>query len=155
QRLSISSLPPFAAKKQIVYNKEVMESAFRELLINAMKYSEKADSIYVIFFMKDSYLEIKILNPAYKNQDDSIGITGVHENMIFEPFYRMSTVSHEGYSMEEFGAGIGLTVVKRVIENHGADISIYTLKNHTENGNERDVSVSIRFPYVENSNHKE
>lgn len=148
QRLSVSSLPRFANEKCLIFNKEVIDSAFIELLINAMKYSEAADTIYVIFFVKDNFLEVKILNPAYKNQDNTVGITGTHEMMIFEPFYRMSTVSHEGYYMEEFGAGIGLTVVKKIMQKHGADISIYTVQNYTGKSNEKDVSVTIRFPYT-------
>ena len=150
QRVVISSLPASAKHKQIYYEKDIMSAAFNEILINAMKYSGKKDKIFIIFFSTDTFLEMKILNPAYKNQDGTIGITGSNEMMVFEPFFRMSTVSNEGYTMEEFGAGVGLTVVKKIMEKHGAEINIYTVKNYSaENTHDQDVCVTLRFPYHE------
>ena len=150
QRIVISSLPASAKHKKIFYEKDIMSSAFNEILINAMKYSEKKDKIFIIFFSTDTFLEMKILNPAYKNQDGTVGISGNNEMMVFEPFYRMSTVSNEGYTMEEFSAGVGLTVVKKIMEKHDAEINIYTVKNYSaENTHDQDVCVTLRFPYQE------
>ncbi len=152
QKLSVSSIPNSASQYEIIFQKERMEMAITELLLNAMKYSGENDQIYIILFIKEKHFEIKFLNPAYKNQDDSFGISGANEQMIFEPFYRLSPVSYEGYYLEEFGAGIGLSVVKKIIEQHGAEINIFTIKNFLTQGDEKDVSVSIRFPLQSVSN---
>ncbi len=146
QKLSISSLPRISMNREILFNREMIEAAFTELLINSMKYSNESDLIYIVLFLKDDFFEMKFLNPAYANSDGSVGIAGANEQMVFEPFYRLSAISFDGYTLEEFGAGIGLTVVKKILELHRAEINIFTIKNFLPGSNEIDVSVSIRFP---------
>ncbi|MBE7412504.1 MAG: response regulator [Leptospiraceae bacterium] len=153
QKLVVSSIPKSILNAKIIFNRELMESAILELLINAMKYSNNIETIYLIVFVKEKILEIKIINPAHHNQDGTIGISEEHQDKVFEPFYRISTVSHEGYFLEEFGAGIGLSVVKKIIELHKGEFRIFTIKNNNvQNKSEYDVSVSIRFPLLEIEN---
>lgn len=148
QKLSISSIPAGAKTKRVLYNREAMQSVFSELLINAMKYSETGDTIYVIFFLHEKNVDIKILNPAYPNQDGTVGIVGSNETMIFEPFFRLSNVAVEGYYMEEFSAGIGLAVVRKILEKHGASINIFTVKDHQRNRQGSDISVTVSLPFL-------
>ncbi|HMV80862.1 MAG TPA: response regulator [Leptospiraceae bacterium] len=148
QKLSISSIPSGARTKKVLFDREAMRSVFSELLINAMKYSEFGDTIYVIFFIHDKNVEIKILNPAYPNQDGTVGIAGNNETMIFEPFFRLSNVAVEGYYMEEFSAGIGLAVVRKILEKHNSSINIFTVKDHQRNRQGSDISVTVSLPFL-------
>jgi len=152
QKISVSSLPPGFHDRTIRFDREKMKLAFIELLINAMKYSRRNDHIFVISFIRQGYLEFKVLNPAYRIEGSSDpGITGKNEVMVFEPFYRMSAVTDESYTLEEFSSGLGLSVVKKIIDLHQASIFIYNVRNHMEPEREYDVCVTIRFPLLKTS----
>lgn len=147
QKIIISQLPISVEKQKIIFHKEKMKLVIHELLINAMKYSDKGDEIYVLFFCNPSHFEIKILNKAYKTIDKTVGITGKNETRVFEPFYRLHHTVDENYNMERFKFGLGLTVVKKILQLHDADISIYTMTDNIK-GAQDDVCVWIRFPFM-------
>ncbi|MCB1191929.1 MAG: response regulator [Leptospiraceae bacterium] len=147
QKIIISSLPYSIENQKIIFQKKKMELVIQELLINAMKYSQKEDEIYVLFFYTSTHFEIKILNKAYKTIDGSYGITGKNETRVFEPFFRLHYTVDESYDLEKFKFGLGLTVVKKILQLHGADISIYTITDNIK-GNQNDVCAWIRFPFI-------
>ncbi len=147
QRISLSNFPPHAAKNKIVYNKNKMAIVFNELFINSMKYSQQNDKIYVMFFMKDAFFELKILNPAYASDHGIIGIKGNDEKNVFEPFYRMSAMMDDVFTpFEDFSYGLGLPVIKKILSLHKADIFLYTVKNLSMGGRNEDVCATLRFP---------
>jgi response regulator of citrate/malate metabolism len=150
QNIFIGQLADSSCSGYISYDKEKMKMVFKELLINSMKYSHSGSSIYVLLFIKEKHLEVKILNPACENNDGTVGITGKNETMVFEPFYRLSSVVDDNYIEEEIGYGLGLTVTKKIIDLHNANIFIYTVKNHLHSKKELDVCVTIRFPLFHN-----
>lgn len=150
QNISVSSLPQSISKRKLYFDRENIMISFKELLINAMKYSEKEDQIYIMFFKKESYFEIKILNPAYPNDDGTVGITADNERYVFEPFFRLSTIVDENFAREEqFGYGLGLPIVKKIILQHNANIFIYTVKNLSLGTQGNDISVTLRFNLLE------
>ncbi len=149
QRLVMGSLPDAAARGDVIYNRDMMRTVFKELFINAMKYSANGDSLFGLMMLKDNHLEIKFLNPAYPHNGSEPGIHGPNETLIFEPFFRLSSVMDERYSsMEEFSHGLGLPVVKKILELHRASIFVHTIKNHAAMEREYDVCVTIRLPLV-------
>lgn len=89
--------------KQIIYN----------LLSNALKYSKKNGEVLVnLRFLKDNIIiEIK---------DNGIGISEKDLPFIFERFYR----SDESRDKNTGGAGIGLTIVKNIVEAHNGTIKV-------------------------------
>lgn len=89
--------------KQIIYN----------LLSNSLKYSKKNGEVLVTLnFLKDNIiLEIK---------DNGIGISEKDLPFIFERFYR----SDESRDKNTGGAGIGLTIVKNIVEAHKGTIKV-------------------------------
>lgn len=147
QTLIMSSIPTFGKNKYILFNQEQMKSAINELLINAMKYSEVADSIFILFFSHDNEFEIIIINKARKNEDNTFGVDPIHEYLIYEPFYRINNVAHEGYIFEEFPSGMGLSVVRWIVEKHNASITIRNI-NYFDDESGKDVCASIRFKYL-------
>ncbi|MCB1189207.1 MAG: response regulator [Leptospiraceae bacterium] len=148
QKIIVSNLPHSVENQKIIFVEDKMELVFQELLINAMKYSGEGDEIYVLFFYTSIHLEVKILNKAYQIIDGSYGITGKNETRVFEPFYRLHSALDETYELEKFKFGLGLTVVKKILQLHKADISIYTIPNNIKE-NQNDVCVWIRFPFIE------
>lgn len=78
-----------------------------------MKYNRKGGSISISSSCRDNICEIRI-------QDTGNGIPQEELPLIFEPFYRVN----KSRSRKTGGAGLGLSVVKAIIERHGWDISV-------------------------------
>ncbi|WP_411821858.1 ATP-binding protein [Leptospira sp. 'Mane'] len=147
QKISASGLPSGLSNSSLRCNPEKMKNVVRELLVNAMKYSRENDIIYIIFFLKENFLELKILNPAYENPDGSVGVTGKHEQLVFEPFYRISSVVDDNYAKyEQFRFGLGLSLVRKIMEQHNANIEIYTIENNIRENKANEVCITLRFP---------
>ena len=148
QRIILSDAPKRSMGKSVLFDREMLETMIRELFINAMKYTEKKENIYVLIFNADKGLDIKIVNRASKNEDGTVGIDNVHEHLVFEPFYRINNVAFEAYKKEEFTAGIGLSVVKGIVARHNGAISMRNINNYMGTGLDKDVVVSLLFRYV-------
>jgi signal transduction histidine kinase len=54
---------------------------------------------------------------VYRMQDNGVGIAGHHRDKIFEIFHRL----HPGKGT---GEGLGLTIVKRILDKHNGEIWI-------------------------------
>lgn len=146
QKVSLGKFPPNAGHLHIRLDKEDMRLALKELVINALKYSREKDNIYFMFFLKDDYFEIKILNPAYANEDGSVGIKGNEEKNVFEPFYRLSTIMDDSYYVhEDFSYGLGLPIIKQIISLHQASVFLYTVRNLSMETRSEDVCATVRF----------
>ena len=91
-----------------------MMLAIRNLLDNALKYSDNAQSQHVceiLFQVKNNVLEISI-------KDFGKGIKKEEIPKLTEPFYRADKEN------DIKGFGIGLTIVKKVIEAHSGKLII-------------------------------
>jgi two-component system, OmpR family, phosphate regulon sensor histidine kinase PhoR len=53
-------------------------------------------------------------------EDRGLGIRSVDVAHIFEPFYR----GHEAVAAQIKGSGVGLSLVKQIVEAHGGRISV-------------------------------
>ncbi len=81
------------------------------LLSNAIKYSTDIKKIFIRLFRKTDQIYIEI-------EDSGMGIPEDKLSRIFEPFYRIEQKDNIS------GTGLGLTVVKEIIEAHnGTNIS--------------------------------
>jgi len=89
--------------KQVVVN----------LLSNAIKYSKEETSINIEVFEKRDVIGFYI-------QDRGIGISEEELPYIFERFYR----ADKSRNRSTGGAGIGLTIVKSIVETHGGRVSV-------------------------------
>ncbi|MBW7857400.1 MAG: response regulator [Leptonema sp. (in: Bacteria)] len=148
QRIIVSDLK-FDRPVSIEANIKLLEVAMNELIVNAMKYSSEKSEIYVLIFVKDNYLELKILNPEPTSVSDKQRIAGNSEYLIFEPFYRLHTTVDESYSTEKFPLGMGLTVVKKIIELCNGSISVSRIDNHAANTKLPEVCFTTRFPLID------
>lgn len=92
---------------------DILELAFMNLLDNAAKYSKPSAQISIII---ESIPEEKI---RITISDKGIGIPPQDLEHIFERFYTVD----KAHSRKLGGAGLGLSIVKTIIENHNGSIS--------------------------------
>jgi len=90
---------------------EKMKQAIGNLLSNAIKYSTDTKKISIRLFQKSDHICIEV-------EDRGIGIAEDKLSRIFEEFYRIE--QKESIS----GTGLGLTVVKEIVEAHNGTISV-------------------------------
>jgi len=92
-------------------DKSLMRIAFENLIKNAWKYSSKSEN---------TFIEIGVKNCSEQRhffvKDNGTGFDMKDAQRIFEPFQR----AHP--DKDYMGAGIGLSIVKRIIEKHGGRI---------------------------------
>ena len=86
---------------------------FSNLFTNALKYSSKASFPQVIIDAKESATHIE-----YSISDNGIGIIEADKEKIFNLFTRSDEVA------DYEGTGVGLSIVKRIMEKHEGEISV-------------------------------
>ena len=104
--------------------RQELARAFNNVLINALAFTPAGGKISVLISQKGKTVEIEI-------QDTGIGIPAKDLPHIFDPFYKVSrldgaqktaTALDAGEKRE--GAGLGLALVKKIIEGHGGKVKI-------------------------------
>jgi CheY-like chemotaxis protein len=83
------------------------------LLSNAVKYSDSQRDIAVRVFRRDAELALQV-------EDHGIGIEPREQGRIFEEFYRVDAPPPGRRS----GVGLGLSLVRRLAEDHGGRVSV-------------------------------
>jgi two-component system, OmpR family, phosphate regulon sensor histidine kinase PhoR len=102
-------------ENQLLLNgdREALSEAFINLLDNAVKYSENDKTININAGSTNGTLFFEI-------KDHGIGISQEDQKKIFDKFYR---VSH-GLVHNKKGTGLGLTLVKKIVEAHKGKIIV-------------------------------
>lgn len=90
-----------------------MARVIHNLLSNAIKYTAGKGRVVVTVEQVRGNVKITV-------SDNGLGIPAVDLPHIFEKFYRVQTKEHEQIE----GTGIGLAIVKRIIEQHSGRISV-------------------------------
>ncbi len=114
-------------------DKERLVKAFSNLLDNAIKYSDKKDSTIWVTLKKEkdkNYVVIK---------DEGIGIDKKDFKNIFERFFRSSSATDRNIH----GEGLGLSIVKKVIDEIGGGIEVESKLN-------QGTTFKIIFPKIKN-----
>ena len=107
-RLSFSQSPLFVRS-----DKGKMELLFFNLMNNAVRYTPTRGKISLKVSKEDCLVRIQI-------SDTGIGIPEQDLSMIFEEFYRAKNAR----SMEREGTGLGLPIVRRIVEIYGGEITV-------------------------------
>ena len=90
-----------------------MQRVFMNLLENTVRYRTADCSIVDIEVWQNKE------NVEIRFSDDGPGVGLRHLDRLFDPFYR----ADQSRTTPEKGSGIGLTIVKRIIEGHGGQVS--------------------------------
>jgi len=100
------------------------------LVVNSIKYGKENGETIVKFHDMDENILIEV-------SDDGQGIEIKHHSRLFERFYR----TDKGRARNSGGSGLGLSIVKHIIDAHNQTISVrstldvgstfsFTLKKH-------------------------
>jgi len=108
-----------------------IHQVFFNLLSNAIKYTDQGDQIRIKIGRESDMATFAVL-------DHGIGISEEEKGLIFERFYRTDA----SRSRKTGGAGIGLSIVKAVVDAHGGTILV---ESDQENG----TCFTVRLPITE------
>lgn len=95
------------------YDYHKMQQVLNNLIGNAVKFSHHGSEVFVSVELEDKVVKVCV-------RDSGIGIPAESISSIFEPFGRQVSKGTAG----EKSTGLGLSIVKRLIEGHGGDISV-------------------------------
>ncbi|QNE47818.1 two-component sensor histidine kinase [Glaciihabitans sp. INWT7] len=99
-----------------VYGDEpLLAVALHNLIANAIQYSPKGSRVGVGVSNADGIVEIAVT-------DQGIGIPDDELDRVFERFFRIDPAR----SRHTGGSGLGLSIVKHVVQNHGGDIRVWS-----------------------------
>jgi len=96
---------------------DAIHQALTNLIDNAIKYSYPKREISIRIIEKSQEVDIQV-------QDKGIGIPEKEQTKIFSAFYRMS----EPQNVATKGVGLGLSIVKHIMEAHGGEIRVHSKK---------------------------
>ena len=109
-----------SAPGAIVYgNRDMLVTALRNLLDNAVSYSDPGSRVAVSVRDRDSLVEVAVV-------DSGIGIAPEDQSRVFERFYRVD----DARSRETGGTGLGLSIVKHIALEHGGDVVLWSRPGH-------------------------
>ncbi len=106
--MEIECLPEISTESEILIDKDRMERVILNLAFNARDAMQHKGKLYIRVSQNSGQTEIQV-------QDTGPGIPPEIANKIFDPF---CTTGKKG------GAGLGLAISKKIVEDHGGTISI-------------------------------
>jgi two-component system, OmpR family, heavy metal sensor histidine kinase CusS len=118
---------------QIYADPDLFERAVGNLLDNALRFTPENGSIQIALSEHDGDFEVAV-------SDNGCGIASEHLPRVFDRFYRAES------SRGSDGAGLGLALVKSIVDLHGGSATI-----QSEIG--RGTTVRLTFPAVSQRDH--
>ncbi|QUO32405.1 HAMP domain-containing histidine kinase [Faecalicatena sp. Marseille-Q4148] len=116
---------------EIYGNVDLLYRVFYNLIQNSIRYNEEKGSIYISAKQNQHHTTVQIC-------DTGIGISAENRQRIFEPFFRVD----KSRSREMGGAGLGLSIVKKIIEKHDGTITV-------SNNNPQGTCFTVELPLCE------
>lgn len=89
------------------------EQVLRNLLENAVRYVPKGKEIRILWSRAPAGIKLSV-------RDNGPGIAPEHQARLFERFYRVD----ESRARSDGGTGIGLSLVKHIMQRHGGTVSV-------------------------------
>lgn len=115
-------------------NMEMLDHVWQNLISNAIKFSHDGGTIYISARKENSRITVWI-------RDEGIGIAPEHMGHIFDKFYQ------EDISHTTAGNGLGLALVKRIVELCGGEIRV---ESHERCG----TMFAVTLPSVPSPHHE-
>ena len=98
---------------EVIGDAPKIEQVVTNLISNSLRYGKEGGRTEVRFYDMDEQVLVEVA-------DDGIGMSEEHLPRIFERFYRVD----KSRSRNAGGSGLGLSIVKHIIEAHGQSISV-------------------------------
>ena len=102
-----------ATLPDIPFDEEKMEIAFDNVLDNALKYTEPGGAIALKVFYEKESVHVEV-------SDTGVGISQGQLHRVFTKFFR----ADNALRLHTSGTGLGLYVVKNIVEKHGGEIDV-------------------------------
>ncbi len=118
-------------------DKNMVEVIFRNLIVNAVKFTENHGKIEIYSMPVGEFIEITV-------SDNGIGIEEEDKNKFFKSDFNESKLG----TANEKGSGLGLVICKRFIDRHQGKIWI-------ENKNEKGTTVKFTLPIYKEEIHEQ
>ncbi len=97
---------------KVYMDKQKMALVLQNILENAVKYTPEYGTIKVGVEVGRAFLQVKVT-------DNGVGIPQKDQEKIFSKFFRAANVMR----MQTEGSGLGLFIVKNIVNRHGGDIT--------------------------------
>jgi two-component system, OmpR family, sensor histidine kinase SenX3 len=119
------------SKAKIYGDEALMVVAVHNLVANAIAYSSEGGRVGIGVTVDGDAVEIAVA-------DQGIGIAPEDQERVFERFYRVD----QARSRNTGGSGLGLSIVKHAVQNHGGDVRVWSQPG-------RGSTFTIRLPLAE------
>ena len=113
---------------QVMGNADMLGILLRNLIDNAIRYTPPNGDVKVHIHTDNQQVSLQV-------SDTGVGIPQAERTRVLERFYRV-------LGNQESGSGLGLSIVMRIAELHGATVSLDDAENN------RGLKVTVRFPAV-------
>jgi two-component system phosphate regulon sensor histidine kinase PhoR len=98
-------------------DRENIRQVLTNLVVNSIKYGKDDGRTKIGFYDMNDYILVEV-------SDNGIGINDKHLNHVFDRFYRVD----KSRSRNQGGSGLGLSIVKHIIEAHKQTITVRSTK---------------------------
>ncbi|MDD4504726.1 MAG: ATP-binding protein, partial [Clostridiaceae bacterium] len=95
---------------KVIADYEKITWVLNNLISNALKYTDAGDEILINAFIKNEKMQVSV-------KDTGIGIPEEFQEEIFNKYVQV-----KGQDLEARGTGLGLAVVKEIVNTHGGEI---------------------------------
>ncbi|MBX7056929.1 MAG: hypothetical protein K1X75_02605 [Leptospirales bacterium] len=131
-----------------------IEVALSELMLNAMKFSPPGSTIHIAGHRMGNSFGLLVLSDVIDGTKS--GIPPDLEQVIFEPFTKLSSVFDERYANRlpglGLGLGLGLNLVQNALAQVGARAQVYQVSDHSQSSAPvQRVVAEILSPFVSQS----
>lgn len=94
-------------------DREYIRTVLVNLIVNSIKYGKDNGQTQMAFYDMENYILVEIA-------DNGVGIAEKHLKHLFDRFYRVD----KSRSRERGGSGLGLSIVKHIIEAHNQTVHV-------------------------------
>ncbi|TGM60372.1 response regulator [Leptospira vanthielii] len=143
QQILVSDLKPNHSKYKVSYNDSSLRTSFKEIITNACKFSESNSNITIVTNVEYNWFKCVVYNQPTANADGTQGIPLQYENLVFEPFYRLSKNVFDEYGTLDFG--LGLSYVDSCFKKHEGKLSVHNVVDHSEWSDSPVTKVAFQF----------
>ena len=137
-RTAMDTMRPYAIQRDVTMNlhhqgsiiikadAEEMEIIFNNLISNAIKYNKDGGSVDCTLQFNEGCMEINVV-------DSGIGMTSIETDKIFDDFVRIKNEKTKNIT----GSGLGLSIVKKLIDNYAGKIEVTSIPDQGSTFNVR------------------